>query len=80
MLLYDFSIGKSVESRDLWVLEIGSNPGKRKEGQAHVKFVGGIHGNDLGGSQLLLQLAQHLCENYGTDYFITEVWFCNFSA
>ena len=66
------------------MLELGSNPGKRREGrsnpgkrtegQAHVKFVGGIHGNDLGGVQLLLQLAYHLCENYRTDYFITEVF------
>ena len=55
------------------MLEISSAPGKEVTGQPKVKFVGGIHGNDLAGVQLLLQLAQHLCENYKADYFITEV-------
>ena len=72
-LCFICSIGQSVEGRDLWVLEIGSNPGMQVQGQAHMKFIGGIHGNDLGGVQLLIQLAYHLCENYQTDYFITEV-------
>ncbi len=68
-----YSIGKSVEGRALWVLEFNKAPGQHQPGTPEVKFVAGIHGNDLVTQELLLELANHLCANYKKDYFVTEV-------
>ena len=36
-------------------------------------LVGSLHGDEVVGYEILLQLAYHLCENYGKDYIITQV-------
>ncbi|XP_069136324.1 carboxypeptidase D-like [Argopecten irradians] len=64
------SIGKSPKSHDLWMLDIGSQK-SNDPSLTHVLFVGGIHGNEVVPTELLLQLAYDLCENYNKDYFIT---------
>ena len=68
------SIGKSVQGRDLWVLELSSSdPKKYLLSQPEVRLVAGIHGNERVGPELLLQLAHALCKNYGSDYTISRV-------
>lgn len=70
---HHFSIGKSVEGRDLWLMQIGTSPEKHVPGRPEVLLVSGLHGNEMVGRELLLELMSHLCTNYDKDYFLTQV-------
>lgn len=67
-----FSIGKSVEGRDLLVLEISENVRERKLGEPMVKYVANMHGDEAVGRELLVYLSQYLLHNYGKDERITK--------
>ncbi|XP_076249772.1 carboxypeptidase D svr isoform X3 [Calliopsis andreniformis] len=68
-----FSIGKSVEGRDLLVIEISENVRERKLGEPMVKYVANMHGDEAVGRELLIYLAQYLLNNYGKDERITKL-------
>ena len=59
-----FSIGQSVQGRELWVMEISSNPGVN-EVEPEFKYIANMHGDETPGREFSLYLIEWLCENYG---------------
>merc|ERR550519_2472518 len=68
------SVGKSVEGRDLLVLQISKGVQKEREvGKPMFKWVANMHGNEAVGRQLVMFLSQYLLENYGEDHRVTAL-------
>ncbi|KAA0198284.1 hypothetical protein HAZT_HAZT008493 [Hyalella azteca] len=65
-----YSIGTSVQGRELWVLVLSSSPYRPIVGQPNVKYVGNMHGNEAVGREMLLHLIQHLVTQYQHDTYV----------
>lgn len=71
--------GFTPQMKELAALKISDNVNV-DENEAEILFDGGIHGNEVGASQNVIQFARDLCLAYGSDSYITnlvngrEIW------
>ncbi|KAJ8880044.1 hypothetical protein PR048_020666 [Dryococelus australis] len=65
-----YSIGKSVQGRDLWVMVVSASPYEHMIGKPDVKYVANMHGNEAVGRELMLHLIHYLVTSYNTDSYI----------
>lgn len=67
------SIGKSVQNRDLWAIEITDKVNETEPGEPKFKYVGNMHGNEVISRQILIYLIQYLVENYHKEERVTKL-------
>ncbi|KAK5967853.1 hypothetical protein GCK32_006485, partial [Trichostrongylus colubriformis] len=72
-ITYLYSVGKSVQGRELWVLVVSDNPKEHEMLEPEVKIVANMHGNEVVGRETLLYLIEVLCSNYGKNDYLTNL-------
>ena len=59
-----FSIGKTVNGKEMWVLKISSDKERLNALKPQFKYIGNIHGNEVVGKELLINFAYTLLDGY----------------
>ena len=67
-----YSIGKSVEGRELWCLEVTSPTGDASRKPA-MYIDGNIHGNEVQAGETVAYTAWYLCHQYGRNEKVTQL-------
>ncbi|KAL3206167.1 hypothetical protein MRX96_040343 [Rhipicephalus microplus] len=62
-----YSVGQSRQGRELWVLMLSSRSTNGKLLKPSMKYVANMHGNEVVGKELMLQLIAHLINGYDID-------------
>ncbi|XP_077510477.1 carboxypeptidase M-like [Amblyomma americanum] len=68
-----YSIGKSVEGRDLWVLLVTKDPDEEPLLKPNVKYVANMHGDETVGRQMMVYLISHLLTRYEVDPYVRHL-------
>lgn len=67
-----FSIGKSNDGRDLWVMKISDHP-TEDEAEPEVKYISSMHGDEITGRELMMRLIDWIGQRYGDDPQIKDL-------
>jgi len=74
-----FSVGLSVQGRTLWIMKISRNPDV-EEDEPEVRYIAAMHGDEVVGKELCINLIHLLVDSYGVDPRLTalvdetEIW------
>ncbi|CAF0750791.1 unnamed protein product [Didymodactylos carnosus] len=68
-----YTIGKSVQNRDLWVIVISDQPLIHEPGEPEFKYIANMHGDESVGRELLLLFIEYLCINYQHNDYVTRL-------
>lgn len=66
------SIGKSVKGKELWVVKISDNVSV-DEVEPEFKYISSMHGDEITGRELTMELIEEMGEKYGRDEEITNL-------
>lgn len=61
-----FSLGKSIQGREMWAIEISANPGVN-EIEPEFKYIANMHGDEVVGREMSINLIELLCTEYNKD-------------
>ena len=67
------SIGKSLQGRDLWMVQISGAGGGAPEDKQALLIVGNLEGDHVVGSEVALGIVEYLIKGYGSDDKVTDV-------
>lgn len=74
-----YSTGKSVQGRELWIVKVSDNPDV-EEDEPEVRYIAAMHGDEVVGKEMCVNLLHRLTDTYATDARIealvdaTEIW------
>ena len=67
-----FSIGMTIEGRDIWAVKISDNPNV-DEDEPSVLYIGLTHAREPAASEVLMNFMNHLLSNYATDTAVANI-------
>jgi carboxypeptidase D len=67
-----YSIGRTVQGRELWMMKISANPDV-EEFEPEFAYIAAMHGDEVVGKELVFNLIDYLTDNYGTDPRVTAL-------
>ncbi|MCP4678789.1 MAG: hypothetical protein GY854_25540 [Deltaproteobacteria bacterium] len=67
-----FSIGTSIEGREIWAILLSAGPDVESI-EPEIRIVGGIHGNECMSVELVVEIIEVLVGNYGDDEFTSDL-------
>jgi hypothetical protein len=68
-----YSLGRSIEGRDLWCLEVTAREVGDPARKPGLLVVGNIHGNEIQGGEAIAYMAWYLCHQYGRLEKVTDL-------
>ena len=72
-LVQKFSIGQTVEGREMWCIKISDNADTDETDEPELLFMGHHHAREAIGGASMIFLMQYLCENYASNASVQDL-------